>query len=92
MADWEQVTPHLRTRHPQDDILIISLVNEPYNFLDRQCFDELNAIIAPLDIKTTRAVILTGGVKEVFVTHYIADEIIDFGLRVPSWLPTPPCS
>ncbi|GAC98254.1 enoyl-CoA hydratase [Pseudozyma hubeiensis SY62] len=90
MADWEQVSLRLRTRRPQADILIISLVNGPYNFLDRQCFDELNAIIAPLDIKTTRAVILTGGVKDIFVLHYNVDEIIDFGLSVPSWLPTPP--
>ncbi|TKY91061.1 hypothetical protein EX895_001060 [Sporisorium graminicola] len=80
MADWEQVSPLLRTRRPQDDILIVSLVNEPYNFLDRQCFDELNAVIAPLDIKTTRAVILTGGIKEIFVTHYNVDELIHFGL------------
>ncbi|GAC77541.1 enoyl-coa hydratase [Moesziomyces antarcticus T-34] len=90
MADWEQVTPHLQTRRPQEDILIIRLVNEPYNFLNRQCFDELNGIIAPLDIKTTRAVILTGGVEDIFVTHYDVDEIIDFGLSVPSWLPAPP--
>ncbi len=85
-----QATPHLQTRRPQDDILIIRLVNEPYNFLDRQCFDELNGIIAPLDIKTTRAVILTGGVQDIFVTHYNVDEIIDFGLSVPSWMPAPP--
>ncbi|CBQ68251.1 related to Enoyl-CoA hydratase (C-terminal fragment), partial [Sporisorium reilianum SRZ2] len=83
-------TPHLLMRRPQDDILIISLVNGPYNFLDRQCFDELKGIVSTLDIKTTRAVILTSGVKDIFVTHYNVDEIIEFGRSIPGWFQAPP--
>ncbi|SPO26579.1 related to Enoyl-CoA hydratase [Ustilago trichophora] len=90
MEEWTQVTPHLKTRRPQHDILIISLINEPYNFLDRDCFEELKQIITPLTAKTTRAVILTSGIKDIFVTHYNVDEIIAFGESMPAWMPTSP--
>lgn len=89
MTKWEQITPHLRTTRPHDDVLVISLSNPPYNFLNRAIFDELKQVINSLDTQTTRGVVLTSHLDQVFVTHYSVQEIVDFGNKMPAWMPTP---
>ncbi|HEU4759575.1 MAG TPA: enoyl-CoA hydratase/isomerase family protein [Dehalococcoidia bacterium] len=56
--------------------LIATLTNPPRNFLNAQMVAELRALAAEAETdEATRALLLTGGVEGIFITHYDVGEL-----------------
>src|SRR3712207_3392916 len=59
-------------------VLTVRLTNPPRNFMTTQMVRELDELLRDLESDSEiRAVVLTGGVDGVFITHFDVEEILD---------------
>lgn len=60
-----------------DRTLTVRIDNPPHNFMNRHMVAELDELVRSLeDDRTVGAVVITGGVEGMFITHYDVEEIL----------------
>jgi enoyl-CoA hydratase/carnithine racemase len=63
---------------------IIAFANPPKNFITHRMLRELHGELLRLrEDSAVRAVVLTGGLKDSFITHYDVSELIEYARRSP---------
>lgn len=63
----------------QGAVRIIEFHNPPHNYITHVMLRELyNQLLSDRKDDSIRALVLTGGIKDTFLTHYSVDELIDF--------------
>ena len=68
---------HLKTRR-EGNVGIIELINPPYNFMTKLMVKELDELTKYWEKDSNiRAIIITGGIKGYFITHYSVNELVD---------------
>jgi enoyl-CoA hydratase len=68
---------HLKTRQ-EGNVGIIELINPPYNFMTKLMVKELDELTKYWEKDSNiRAIIITGGIKGYFITHYSVNELVD---------------
>jgi enoyl-CoA hydratase/carnithine racemase len=70
MTDYKYL--HLRR---EDSTLVCTITNPPKNFLNAAIMAELTRMANEID-DSVRALVLTGGVEGIFITHYDVNELV----------------
>jgi enoyl-CoA hydratase len=65
------------TWHRSDTVAVVELVNPPRNLMTWQMVEELDALTRRLERDASvRAIVITGGIPDRFITHFDVDEVL----------------
>jgi enoyl-CoA hydratase len=74
-ATGDEMSEHLQTRR-EGATLVVTITNPPRNFLNAGIVAELHALADEVaEQEDVRAVVVTGGVEGIFITHYSVNEL-----------------